>query len=676
MRGYWTDLSKTNSVPVSPSLVCRKQGSNSSLSNSASQNSLIDEIEAGVKSNRLDIPVGAGHSKKNGKLTRHQRNGPVDDSLESCNSSSSLLQDEEQCRNSFSSTTRNSIQLAKNRNNHKRTSSSEDVSPTQQLEQAKTIKKKKTKRPVITEEMLEKHSIHFMLMHNFFLSDSDVSQTGQEITVVKKVRFNVEPEVLEQREYSDFAFIEAGSLFQTRWETLERHGETLLGSEDKWQYYDDEEQRFTFDVIKWISFDQQEYPGVPDEPVYIKPECFESILFYYQDSDDTLRCPKGVKTETFMDTLKFFKINSREISVGPYECETDDDFDDLVPHESGTLQSRIFLLLYHKSSLKTRVYTLFDIIFIITSVISCISATLPMHKPPEIDAEAAAFFSRFGAVKVFVLIDGVCIAWFFVLFILHFLAAPVKFNFFTSFQTVIDIIILTAFSLFIAVAHTDLSDNIHIKNFLRLTFSFRILRLSRHSLLLNSLGIALKEASRELISVTLFLFVIVFLFGCLEYFMEVKDPAEERHLNCTTANGTVCNKTTSETEALDPKEDTPLSMLEYVWWSLITITTVGYGTPDIHTTAGKIVGGMCAIAGVPLFAIPIPILSKHLERVYQRELRKNEYIKNTMVILVRGDNNSVDDDGSEEDEELSWNKIVGERRKSMGPQFSMTHFRP
>ena len=59
--------------------------------------------------------------------------------------------------------------------------------------------------------------------------------------------------------------------------------------------------------------------------------------------------------------------------------------------------------------------------------------------------------------------------------------------------------------------------------------SFRILKLSRHSLLLNSLGIALKEASRELISVLMFVFVIVFIFACFEYFVETKEPANNEY---------------------------------------------------------------------------------------------------------------------------------------------------
>ena len=38
--------------------------------------------------------------------------------------------------------------------------------------------------------------------------------------------------------YSRYAYIEAGKLFQTRWETLERHNHTLLGSDEKWEYFD------------------------------------------------------------------------------------------------------------------------------------------------------------------------------------------------------------------------------------------------------------------------------------------------------------------------------------------------------------------------------------------------------------------------------------------------------
>ena len=36
--------------------------------------------------------------------------------------------------------------------------------------------------------------------------------------------------------------------------------------------------------------------------------------------------------------------------------------------------------------------------------------------------------------------------------------------------------------------------------------------------------------------------------------------------------------------------------------------------------------------------------------------------------------NDEDEDDDEDEEAISWQRIVGTRRKSMGPQFAMTHF--
>ena len=538
--------------------------------------------------------------------------------------------------------------------------------------------------PVITEEMLEKHSLHYLLMHNFFMSDSSLDSspcnTPTPPVGPKRVRFNLEPiEIEDNTPVSEYAFIEAGALFQTRWETIERHEHTLLGSQEKWQYFDSEKQRFIFEIIKWNPYDQEEYPGVPDEPVYIKAECFESVLFYYQDIQNTLRCPIGIKHETFLDTLRFFKINPKEITVGPYEQEIKDDFEGLVPEDPKSFQSAIFLCLYHKTSAVTKIYTVFDVIFILVSVVSCISATLPDNRPPNLDPLEMAFFARYGAIRIFVWMDAACMIWFSILFLLHFFAAPQKIKFLASFQTGIDLMLIATFCMLLAVANSDASDNKFLKNIIRLSFSFRILRLSRHSLLLNSLGTALKDASRELLSVCLFLFVIVFLFACLEYLAEVKEPEPPAATNGTDCITEPCPEEEEfHSEEYHHEDDVHYSILEYVWWSLITITTIGYGSPAILTTAGKIIGGFCAIAGVPLFAIPIPILSKHLDRSIQREQRKNEYMRERMSSLSRGDKKegSSGEENSDEGEDMSWKKIVGERRKSMGPQFAMTHFRP
>ena len=46
-----------------------------------------------------------------------------------------------------------------------------------------------------------------------------------------------------------------------------------------------------------------------------------------------------------------------------------------------------------------------------------------------------------------------------------------------------------------------------------------------------------------------------------------------------------------------------------LWWSVSTLTTVGYGDAIPQTPAGKIVAGITALLGIAVVAIPTGILA-------------------------------------------------------------------
>ncbi len=60
------------------------------------------------------------------------------------------------------------------------------------------------------------------------------------------------------------------------------------------------------------------------------------------------------------------------------------------------------------------------------------------------------------------------------------------------------------------------------------------------------------------------------------------------------------------------------SLPDALWWAIITFSTVGYGDVTPHTYIGKILGGLAAISGFGMFALPAGILAN----AFAQELKR------------------------------------------------------
>lgn len=59
----------------------------------------------------------------------------------------------------------------------------------------------------------------------------------------------------------------------------------------------------------------------------------------------------------------------------------------------------------------------------------------------------------------------------------------------------------------------------------------------------------------------------------------------------------------------DAQPDKFASVAESFWWSISTMTTIGYGDVYPVTPLGKILAGCVSVVGIALFAIPTGVIS-------------------------------------------------------------------
>ena len=122
----------------------------------------------------------------------------------------------------------------------------------------------------------------------------------------------------------------------------------------------------------------------------------------------------------------------------------------------------------------------------------------------------------------------------------------------------------------------------------------RAARLARYSSGIRTLAGAVSSRSQELLTTVGLLAVLLVLASSLMYIAE--------H---------------------NAQPDKFSSIPHAMWWSIITLTTVGYGDVAPVTTTGRLIAGLIAVLGIGLFAVPAGILgSSFLEQIERRRSKE------------------------------------------------------
>ncbi|XP_033933476.1 potassium voltage-gated channel subfamily A member 3 [Pseudochaenichthys georgianus] len=377
----------------------------------------------------------------------------------------------------------------------------------------------------------------------------------------------------------------SGLRFETQLQTLARFPLTLLGNPKK-------RMRF-FDPLRNEYFFDRNRPS------------FDAILYYYQ-SGGRLRRPVHVPVDIFMEEIKFYELGEEVLE----NFKEDEGFikEEERPLPESDFQRQVWLLFeYPESSGPARGIAIVSVLVILISIVIFCLETLPEFREDshqlfqQVNGTSTRVKKPNAFTDPFFIVETLCIIWFSFELLVRFLASPSKAAFFRNIMNTIDIVAIIPYFITLGLELAEHQGNgqqamsLAILRVIRLVRVFRIFKLSRHSKGLQILGKTLQASMRELGLLIFFLFIGVILFSSAVYFAETDDP-----------------------------DSGFASIPDAFWWAVVSMTTVGYGDMCPVTIGGKIVGSLCAIAGVLTIALPVPVIVSNFNYFYHRETDHEE----------------------------------------------------
>ncbi|XP_007890632.1 potassium voltage-gated channel subfamily G member 3 isoform X2 [Callorhinchus milii] len=237
------------------------------------------------------------------------------------------------------------------------------------------------------------------------------------------------------------------------------------------------------------------------------------------------------------------------------------------------------------SSVAAQVLATVSILFVIVSMVVLCASTLPDWKTAENNS-----------VEEHRIIEAICMGWFTAECIVRFLVSKNKCDFLRKPLNIIDLLAISPYYVSVLMSlftgeNSQLQRAGVTLRVLRMMRIFWVIKLARHFLGLQTLGLTLKRCYREMVMLLVFICVAMAIFGALAQLLESGLDLEN-------------------------KNEDYASIPASCWWVIISMTTVGYGDMYPITVPGRILGGMCVISGIVLLALPITFIYHSFVQCY------------------------------------------------------------
>lgn len=242
------------------------------------------------------------------------------------------------------------------------------------------------------------------------------------------------------------------------------------------------------------------------------------------------------------------------------------------------------ILNYQSESILSKIINLFIIVMILANAV-----ILVLQSISEIQNEYGTYFTSFNYFSIgFFTVEYVLRTWCITCNPKYSKPILGRLKYSLTVVQIIDLLAILPF--YLAMAHII---DFRMLRVLRLFKLLRIFRITRYVSALNIIFLVITRKAAELVISFVLLCFLLLISSTAMYYIE---------------------------HAAQPTQFS--SVPDAMWWSVITLSTVGYGDVYPITPLGKVIGGLIAVIGIGFFAMPTGIIASGFSEVVEEQKGK------------------------------------------------------